>query len=545
MKGHLLFIFVILAVTILSITAYSQTTEFVYQGQLQNASVPAAGNYDFEFLLFDAVAGGNQVGTTLTKSNITVAGGIFSVSLDFGANYPGGARFLEIHVRQSGGGTFTPLAPRQPISSSPYAQKSLNSDTATNAVSATTSVNALQLGGISASQYVLTNDSRLSDARPPTPGSSSYIQNSTNIQANSNFNISGTGAANIINATTQFNLNGGRVLRAVSGSLYAGFGAGNSANGNGDNNTAFGFHSGFVTGSGSDNSLFGSNAGANNLGNANSFFGSNAGIANTQSNSNSFFGNWAGHANTTGSLNSFFGDFAGHSNVAGNENSFFGQGAGNSNTGNQNSFFGRWAGIGNDTGFANTAIGALSGFSLDNLSYATSVGAGAVTTISNNVLLGRYNIDTVEIGILTSGFSTPVCISDKHVLSSCSSSQRYKHNILPFNGGLSLLKRLRPVTFNWNERGEADLGLIAEEVNRVSPLLVTHNYKGEIEGVKYAQISALLINAIKEQKGQIDSQAKQIEKQNAVNKKQEAEIEALKALVCRNHRKAAVCRAKI
>ena len=44
----------------------AQTTEFVYQGQLQNASAPANGSYDFEFLLFDAVSGGSQIGPTLT-----------------------------------------------------------------------------------------------------------------------------------------------------------------------------------------------------------------------------------------------------------------------------------------------------------------------------------------------------------------------------------------------------------------------------------------------------------------------------------------------
>ncbi|PYS57659.1 MAG: hypothetical protein DMF74_25475, partial [Acidobacteria bacterium] len=95
--------------------------------------------------------------------------------------------------------SFTLLTPRQQVTSTPYAIRSANAssaDTATNATNATnasTATNATQLGGIAASQYVQTNDSRLSDARTPTPGSSNYIQNTASAQASSNFNISGNG----------------------------------------------------------------------------------------------------------------------------------------------------------------------------------------------------------------------------------------------------------------------------------------------------------------------------------------------------------------
>ena len=97
------------------------------------------------------------------------------------------------------------------------------------------------------------------------------------------------------------------------------------------------------------------------------------------------------------------------------------------------------------------------------------------------------------------------------MLALCSSSRRYKDNILPFDGGLELVKRFRPVTFDWKERGEHDLGLIAEEVAEIEPLLVTHNRDGEIEGVKYDQVTMALINAVKEQQAQIQQQQRQIE----------------------------------
>src|SRR5438552_9757295 len=87
---------------------HAQVTEFTYQGQLQSSSALATGNFDFEFLLYDAAIGGSQVGATLTKGSVAVANGTFSVKLDFGPNYPGANRFLEIHVRQAGGDAFTP-----------------------------------------------------------------------------------------------------------------------------------------------------------------------------------------------------------------------------------------------------------------------------------------------------------------------------------------------------------------------------------------------------------------------------------------------------
>lgn len=188
---------ILLSITTASISA--QTTAFSYQGSIKDGANPANGNYDFEFALYDALSGGTQIGSTLTRSAVSVSNGIFSVNLDFGQNFPGANRFLEIHVRQSGGGAFTPLAPRQAISSAPYAVKSLNADAAltatnatnaTNAATAATANNSLSLGGVAASQYVLTGDPRMSDARNPLPGSNSYIQNGNGLQA-ANQNISG------------------------------------------------------------------------------------------------------------------------------------------------------------------------------------------------------------------------------------------------------------------------------------------------------------------------------------------------------------------
>jgi len=191
----------------------AQTTAFTYQGKLSDNGSPANGNYDLQFALFDAADGNNQIGQTKTVSSVPVSAGIFTVTLDFGANaFSGVNRFLEISARPSGAGAFTLLTPRQPITSTPYAVRSLNS------AAADTATNAQQLAGVDASQYVKIDDARLTDARDPKAGNSNYVQNSTSQQAATNFNISGNGtvggtlSGNTVNAATQYNLGGQTVL---------------------------------------------------------------------------------------------------------------------------------------------------------------------------------------------------------------------------------------------------------------------------------------------------------------------------------------------
>ncbi len=59
--------------------------------------------------------------------------GLFNVTLDFGANFPGAARWLAIGVRTNGGDAFTSLEPLLPITSAPYA---ITAGTASNALTA-------------------------------------------------------------------------------------------------------------------------------------------------------------------------------------------------------------------------------------------------------------------------------------------------------------------------------------------------------------------------------------------------------------------------
>lgn len=183
----------LLAFQLAAISLAAQTTSFTFQGKLTDTSMDANGPYDFVFKLYDSLANGTQVGGDITVNDLNVSAGIFTTNLDFGpaAFSSGSARFIEINVRSGAStGAYTELTPRQRVTSTPYAVKSLSADTATNA---TTATNSTQLGSVAASQYVQTTDPRMTDARTPTAGSANYIQNTTTQQA-ANFNINGNGS---------------------------------------------------------------------------------------------------------------------------------------------------------------------------------------------------------------------------------------------------------------------------------------------------------------------------------------------------------------
>jgi hypothetical protein len=170
----------------------AQTTAFTYQGKLSDSGSPASGQYDLQFTLFDALGGGAQQGTTQTVANVAVSNGLFTVQLDFGACascFDGTARFLEIAVKKTTDTTFTTLAPRQPISSTPYALRSLNATAADGlSVACINCITSSQIGSV--------NGSAINGTIPPASlpaGSGNYIQNQNTSAQSGTFNISGDG----------------------------------------------------------------------------------------------------------------------------------------------------------------------------------------------------------------------------------------------------------------------------------------------------------------------------------------------------------------
>jgi len=95
---------------------------FTYQGSLSDGGNPANGEYDFQFILYNALTGGSQVGSIVATDDVTVTNGLFTVALDFGTVFDGTGLWLEAAVRPgSSTGDYTILSPRQEITPAPYA----------------------------------------------------------------------------------------------------------------------------------------------------------------------------------------------------------------------------------------------------------------------------------------------------------------------------------------------------------------------------------------------------------------------------------------
>jgi hypothetical protein len=119
--------FLAVALVFWASSALAASSEFTYQGQLESNSLPASGNVDFQFTLFDSVTAGSQVGSPVTQTNVAVSNGLFTTSLDFGSMAFGVSdRWLEIAVRPTGSSTFTTLTPRQKVTAAPYALTAVN-----------------------------------------------------------------------------------------------------------------------------------------------------------------------------------------------------------------------------------------------------------------------------------------------------------------------------------------------------------------------------------------------------------------------------------
>ena len=115
-------------------------TAFTFQGRLTDSNASASGTFDFIFRLYPTASAGTQAGGDIVLEDVTVANGIFTVTLDFGAapfiSLTG--NYLEIWVRRGNEtGGFTRLLPRSPLTSSPYAihaRRATSAATADNAI---------------------------------------------------------------------------------------------------------------------------------------------------------------------------------------------------------------------------------------------------------------------------------------------------------------------------------------------------------------------------------------------------------------------------
>ena len=218
---------------------------------------------------------------------------------------------------------------------------------------------------------------------------------------------------------------------------------------------------------------------------------------------NSAFGYSTLKTNTTGYRNTANGSYTLYFNQTGNENIALGWYSLQQNTsGSGNTALGTNSLKKNTTGNYNTALGYQADTNLSDLSNATAIGYNAKANASNSIVLGNSSVTTIG----------------GQVTWTTNSDIRIKKNIRDTRYGLSTVMQLRPVEYTLISSDLKQVGFIAQEVNKLVPEVVTGTEgdleKGEILGITYANLVAVLTKAIQEQQKQIDGLNKQVEVQS-------------------------------
>jgi len=93
------------------------------------------------------------------------------------------------------------------------------------------------------------------------------------------------------------------------------------------------------------------------------------------------------------------------------------------------------------------------------------------------------------------------------------------------NSALDKVEQLRGVSYERKETGKHEIGVIAEEVGQVLPEIVTYEANGkDARGVDYSRLTALLIEAVKQQQRQIRTQQALMQAQSAALRNLKSEL---------------------
>jgi hypothetical protein len=268
------------------------------------------------------------------------------------------------------------------------------------------------------------------------------------------------------------------------------------SNSTGDNNTA-----------NDESALYSNTTGSNNTAN-----GYEALVFSTTSGDNTANGYQALYSNMTGNLNTANGDAALYSKVTGTNNTATGVGALNNNT----------------TGISNIALDLLSGSNLTTGNFNIDIGNAGIAGESNTIRIGSGQSATYIAGIYgaTASGGVAVYINSAGQLGTMASSARFKQNIHDMGAASEVLLVLHLVTFQYkpelDPKGIAQFGLVAEDVEKVNPALVSRDTDGKPYTVRYEAVNAMLLN-------EFLKEHKTVQEQGAVIAHQQKQIEALTA----------------
>ena len=130
-------------------------------------------------------------------------------------------------------------------------------------------------------------------------------------------------------------------------------------------------------------------------------------------------------------------------------------------------------------------------------------------TATNGYMLWDESTDDLILGSASKiGVGTATPSTELHVVGTITetSMREMKTNISNLENILPSVLQMQGVKFDWKdeEKAKDNYGFIAEDVEKIFPNLITYDAKGKPEGIQYTKMTAVLLEAIKEQQIQID-----------------------------------------
>ena len=156
-----------------------------------------------------------------------------------------------------------------------------------------------------------------------------------------------------------------------------------------------------------------------------------------------------------------------------------------------------------------TGTGVTNRFSSPGPIGNTSAGTGAFTTLTSNGATtftrngqGTTTTDAAHTLLVTGGLGVSGTIYTVGLTET--SSIAYKENVQPLTNALDVIMQLMGVTYDRKDNKKHEAGLIAEEVYKHAPELVSLDADGKPQGIYYTKISAYLIESIKTLQAEIN-----------------------------------------
>jgi hypothetical protein len=324
----------------------------------------------------------------------------------------------------------------------------------------------------------------------------------------------------------------------------------------GHGNCYYGDSTGYTNSGGSYNTFIGNQAGRSSTSSENVFIGFTAGYSSANATRNVYIGARAGQSLTSSYENVIIGHQAAYNSTSGNDNVIIGRLAGYGVSGSNNVYLGYYSAGGTTTGQYNTCAGARSGYNMTG-DYNVTIGyqAGSGSTGSRNIYIGYgIGLNKTETDVLTidDGDSPSPLIwgdlsarrlvirgrADKNVNNRTffvngtaggtyawynDSDRDQKKNISTITSALLKVMQLRGVNYYWKDPSQGEegcqMGFIGQEAAEIIPEVV--NVVNNHYTMQYSPVTALLVEAIKEQQ-------KSIENQKLENQQLKSELQILK-----------------